>query len=273
MARVTKIIQDGGVEATEEYGQFIRMTATQRVAFVTGDTVPTTSAILQTALDATDSITSQAVPDFGDASALDSNLVVVRRVPRYIGPSQVDIDLEYQDKYSAGIGWVWRGETSSFQIETERDYWGIPITLGHTYPVDWPYNPDKQGQTRYQGATVSAELPTLTLIGTGLVRTDTPAVAAFLWSKRVNASHWMGAGPRKWRIEGVSYEPVNVNVSPKRYRFTVTFLLNYRGHDPQVIFFDEDIGRPPPDVVPGFGRKTVIRYPEFDFGTIWPSEF
>ncbi len=49
---------------------------------------------------------------------------------------------------------------------------------------------------------------------------------------------------------------------------TFEFQLNPDGWDPTVIFIDDRTGKPPPDLVPNVGYKTVTKMPACDFESV-----
>lgn len=231
--------------------------------FQVGDLEGTTFAALYEALDVA------GMPADGDVAPGHANLVVLRRRVA-IHPTDAKraiVDVDYVPKFDAKFDAIFEGGTSLKQIQTEKDRFGRPIVLQHTWPnddADWPNRTDQQG------ASVTVFDPETTLQTTVKTTEDFPHYISSQWGKSINSRPWSG-GPRgTWMVSAVDFVPIDTDASPREYLFRWVFQWNVREWDPEVFFIDPRTNRPPPNLVQGLGFFSIRWYPFIDFSSLFP---
>jgi hypothetical protein len=162
---------------------------------------------------------------------------------------------------------------SLFQVETNLDADGDPVTVAYTYPSD--YHPDPRGvagTTETQGGLFSDNDPEpsftfkFVLVSvTGVSALYQASQFALLEGKVNKDPYTIGAisgAARTWKWTGFS-----ANTNDGNFTMEVSITATYRvtGWDPVVCFINPDTGKPPPDVVANVGYKRPKGPPEVAF--------
>lgn len=164
--------------------------------------------------------------------------------------------------------WTPRLSGTLNQIQTAKDYFGIPISVRHTYPVDDVNFP---GETITQGGVVPQQLPLVELTYTGLIQPQSITLEAFKYLGRTNSTTW-NYGPRgTWLCTNFQAQPHEVSTTPDTWLVDVTFQADPSGWYPLAVFTDPATGQQPENLVPGFGIVRVRTQPEVDFNDLIPS--
>jgi len=245
------------ISAEETLGCYTRLVRSVRV---TGLTATDYTTIF-------DALDEAGVPSVGDVPTGYENLRLVKRTPSVVENGVVDVRLEYQAKADAGYDFIFSGSASLNQINSQVDGSGNAITVQHTWPAT---DPDWPSETKVQGADINVLYPQVEVSATGIVEQDYPHYLADEWVACMNASEWAGGNAHKWLCTNVSWVPLDINSSPKKYQMTFTFQYNGKGWQPFVAFVDPRTGRRPPDAVAGVGYKTVLWYPELEYNDRFP---
>ena len=204
-----------------------------------------------------EALTAAGVPTYGDVPADYPNLILDRRDCMVLSEANIYkciIELGYESRARAGQEFVFSGGSSLVSEQRRVDYYGqlLYVTYG--------------GDT--QVGEVDSFVPQSTIEATGIVETDYPLRESHLWTGRLNALPWGDVSSSgKWMCTRVSWECIDTQASPKRYRYQYEFQVNLRGWQPQVWYVDPATGRPPGDIVAGTGYYTAAIYPYRDFNT------
>jgi len=204
-----------------------------------------------------------------------TNLVCVGRQVRIMAaenkPSMAVVTLEYASRGEAEPDYLISGTGSLRQITSEKDFFGVPLAVSYTFPVDYPHNTDLQGVTDTQGAEINVNYPNQVLRGTRYLQVSNPILFISLRLDRVNSKLWLGMGPGVALCTDITYNMHDYSTSPKKWKFSFEFLLDGAGHQPDVIYRDPNTGSPPSDLVQGVGYYTASWYPGFDFNELFPT--
>jgi hypothetical protein len=180
---------------------------------------------------------------------------------------QARVRLEYIPYGMDELNFVLRGGTSLNQTETSFNRFGVQIVPYHTFPSD---DPDFPSETIYRGGTANVLMPSTTLVGTGVLRSDWPVSISRRWVGSVNSHGWKTGNPGTWLCTSCTFDPHNLGVAPTQWRYTFEFQFKWDGWQPIVSFIDERTGKPPPNMVFNQGFGIVPWHPELYFGGLFP---
>ena len=209
---------------------------------------------------------STSIPQYGDVPNGDTNVVCTNRtvsLERDGENNNYIVDIEYTPVGELQAGWIFRFSSTLQQFETTRDIGGVPIELSYTDAAT--------GETKTQGASVTAQGPFFEAETSGIVQVDFPLLWAAKYESFLNSAQWFGGAPGTWLCADVQQTLHNRNTTPASWIMTVRFQYDPSGWDPTAVAVDPETGQPPPDLVLGQGIKTVITYPRTDFNEQWPS--
>jgi hypothetical protein len=260
------------IEVIEEWDEIVSLIRSVHVEIPPGDRIVDTWAVVEQALLQND------VPQYGSSPVEYPTLVLVKRNAKLVPgtTNQVEIILEYGNRLSAGIDFTIQGTSSLSQVTTQLDVFGDPIVLQHTYPSIAGGEPDPTyaSKTFEQGGTVQVLDSSTTLTATGVLGIADPPSFIGSWIRHVNSQYWYGGEIAEWLITNIDFKPVNVTDSfDPFYQFTFQFSWKFGGWDPDAVFTDARTGKPPPDLIPDVGYKTVISYPERDYNELFPYAY
>lgn len=222
----------------------------------------------------------------GDAN---SQLVLVSRIPTLLDDrSAYDVVLNYEhildgsnQNFSGGgnpFGSIFGKTKCSVQQKKTNFYRekGVgnkkQITVAHRWPSSGPNrDQDNPGVLHVQGGEVDVFIPQRTYHCEGYYDTIVPWVIADFLIATVNNTTWNNKPAREWMCTEVSWEMLRLK--PRRYRFGFEFQHNPDGWDPQVVFIDPRTQRPPQELVPGFGYKTIVYYKPVNFNQMFNGFF
>jgi hypothetical protein len=249
VGRVENLI--AGSSLTEEAGLIVELRRTVRV---NGIALSIDPAVLMN-----DVLTASGLPSVGHTITIGSQAVVLEdRDVQLRADREADVNLVYRRQEIDTP--TYRGGTTLEQITTELDAEGDQIVVEGPNEIE-------------QGGEISVGQPQATLIADVVTATNAPGTLSSQWAGFVNEDTWNGGAPVQWLCEDVSFEPVDMGASPKKWRFQFVFRRKRRdsedaepAHQPQVIYIDPETNRPPPDLVPDVGFKTVTWYPSRNFG-------
>lgn len=196
-------------EIVEEFGM---ITQCRRVAIVKIDT-----AGKQIGDVLADALNYYGMPKPGDAlcGAL-PNVRLESRSPKIIGIDKnylatVNVTLDYKlQQPSTEIEKFWRGSANVSQVRTQKDSAGNVITV--TY-----------GSNSQVPDGIDVYVPHCTVSVTLLEETNTPQATVDAWINKVNSATWRSGAAKMWLCSSISYEPVDVSRTTKRWNFTYTF--------------------------------------------------
>lgn len=182
--------------------------------------------------------------------------------------TKADVLLEYGPYHEMNL--VWQVDSSSGQIQTERDAAGNPLTVSYTYPADYVI-PQYAGQTLTTGASASVMSSEATMRGEARVLTDFPYTITSLFNNAVNAFPFNGGLARTWLCTHCGAQLLDQGTRPRTWLFS--FVLQWRpfGWDQHYWFVDPNTGKPPSDLVYGTGIKPLTWYPELHFGAYFAN--
>jgi len=258
------------LEAEERYGAMVRLVRVARVVGLTD----TDYQVLQSALDAS------GVPTKGATLTGMANLVLTSRQTTVVDEDQgvVDVTLTYEHFLNEGqdiddppVG-VLVGEVRAniSQVPTNKDAPGASgslITVEYEYPEDY-HKEDLQGQTVEQTGEIQVFQAQRTIFLQGIMEVDFPWQIALSLVSKVNKQAWSGGVAHSWMCTAVNWKIHDATSGANRYLFTFEFQHNLDTWDPQVVFIDENSGRPPAGLVEGTGKKTIEYHEEIDFNEI-----
>jgi hypothetical protein len=211
------------------------------------------------------------VPVFGVGAGTGApNLVLRKRSVKAVDENTVDVILEYEHALNEGQDFdgpffgVTFGETEASlnQVTTNLDFNGDTFFVEHEYPLT---DPDFPGETKEQGGEIDWLQPQMTLKFSGIRFTNSPGALARAMLGKTNDATWNGGDTGHWLCTACDFKLFDHASTPRRYTFRLTFQYNEDGWDPTVVFVDERTGKPPIDLVPDVGYKTIARYEQIDF--------
>lgn len=249
VARVENLSSGSGL--TEEGGLILELRRTAIVSSIAASTNPGTLM--------NDILTAAGMPAVGQTVTIGSQSVVLEdRSIQMKSNREAEVTLVYRRQETDTP--TYRGGTTLEQITTELDANGNQITVTGPNSI-------------VQGGEINVGQPQATLIADVVAATNTPGAISSQWAGFVNSDSWNGGAPGQWLCEDVSFEPVDMSASPKKWRFNFVFRRKRRSiddtepaHQPQVIYIDPETNRPPPELVEDVGYKTVTWYPSRNFG-------
>lgn len=244
--------------------------------------VDATRTFLVTGLTATtavgkwvEAMAASGIPAYGDALPGNPN-IICKTVECSIAPNGPDTNFmaTVTAKYTTlGLedgNYIFRCTSSLNEEVTNSDANGNLVTLSYTYPDPYPQNPSLQGVTVTQTPEMSVQLPQIVLTATGIDAVSKPVAVVADWVGYVNSDSWQGFPPGCWLCTAVPFEPLDLDASPPRYKFTFEFQLNKKGWT-QVVQFRDDNGDIPADLVYGVGRKRIVTQGYKAFGAKFPD--
>lgn len=259
---------DGALEAEERYGA-LRGLKTEVLVYdiVTGKG---TSAMINTALAY---LTANGYA-YGSASALNSNLILVNRIPSAIKGSddKVKVVLEYIPAGECEHNFVMKVRTTIKTIQSGVNAYGQPYYTTYTYPADYPFDPTLQSVTCSQGNMLSVTIPSGEIRTSGIVACDDPQVIQGAWVGAVNSKPWMRGIASQWCCTGCESVPWDVSTSPPKHMFNFTFEYDQMTWWSWYYFIDQATGKPPADLIYGTGYKPDLTWhPFLDFNVGPPA--
>jgi hypothetical protein len=277
MALTVKLDKIDLLEANERHGALRRLV---RKATLSGTdlTSETDWQALTTALDE-----DATLPQYNDhlTEDLTSNaydLVLVERNIKMIDRGYAEVELVYEnwvdlpENLDTPRGGYVTGEVRcNIQQKTSNlDLNGNLVEVEHTYPAD---DPNHASETLVQGVEFQYYEPERTVNITGIKQTRTPWLIANAIIGRVNSGVFSGEAPRKWLCTGCTWKiawagRMGASARENRYYMTFEFQFNADTWDPTVVFIDDFTNKPPPDLVPNVGYKTVTKMPAVDYNSV-----
>lgn len=265
MAITLDLIDSGEISETEDgYEE-------TRVAMITGITGPGHKLKYN-------ALQHPGLPLFGDPHPSIPGIVCVRRVAELVGgndkakvtltyaipkPSQQQTPPQQPGAPSGNTG-VIRVGSSTQSTTTQKDVFGTPILVKHTFPKNYP-DESFAGKVDYpQGADVDVAIPNMVVTETRL-ESASPFFKAQRFVGRVNNRSVFGGQPRTYlctRIEGVT------NDRGLTFEVSYEFQFNPATWDATVVFRDPATGRPVENPIQGKGLQTFRVYPEDDFNLL-----
>jgi hypothetical protein len=253
------------LSAEELNGSIVRLVRRARVSGL----VNTDYQVLFTAL------SQGGIPAAGSTPTGATNLILKTRNATLVDgePGVVDVDLIYETPTAPGVrqnidfpyGGLLLGEAraSISQVKTNKDEYGDPITLEHTYPDD---EPDFPGETRRQGGEIEYFQASTVVTYRGIKTTRYPWMVESALVGKVNANGWGGRGAREWLCTACAWRPLDGGAD--RYEFSIEFQHNPDTWDPTAVFIDERTSKPPVNLLAGYGYKTIQRLTGVDFDAV-----
>jgi len=201
------------------------------------------------------------------------NLVLAGRTARLIDVNKAMVELTYEHfmvSDSQNLGSPVHGElfyrtTSSLDtVETQKDGAGLQITVTHIYPDDGKESLKYAGTAVVQGGMISVTEARKVKTLVGILATDAPDDVTDGLINKVNSEPWQSGAATTYKCTAASHEPWDLESDVRTHRFFFEFRHDPNGHDPDVIFRDEDTGLPPTGLTDD-GAKTVVYYGQTDF--------
>jgi len=276
MALTIKLDKIELLEAQERHGALRRLV---RKATVSGAelTAETDWQALTVALDASslpqynDHLTELATDNAYDLVLVERNITMVARNRAEVTLVYENwVDLEENLDAPRG-GYVTGHVRCNLQQKTSNlDINGNLVEVQHTYPSD---DSNHAGETLVQGGEFQYYEPERTLTINGIKKTRTPWLIANAIIGRVNSGFFGGESPRKWLCTGCDWRiawagRMGDNGRENRYFMNFEFQLNPDTWDPTVLFIDDVTNKPPPDLLPDVGYKTVTKMPAVDYNSV-----
>ncbi len=141
------------------------------------------------------------------------------------------------------------------------------IVVGHKYP---PEDKELGNQTVYQTGEITVMEPHRNYKVSGEVFTAFPWNLANNIIGRVNKFPWMNGQVEEWMCTEACWEAVFVR---RKYRMSFEFQHNPDTWQPTAVFVDRRTGKPPAELVPGFGYVQVPYHEKLDFNAYFQSNF
>lgn len=258
-------IQFQEIELVEEEGVYTGLT---RKFLVTN--IPTTYPDTRRLADA---MTQAGLPTNGSWAPGNSNLICTGRRVKMAPDSntQAIVTCSYQPVAQSKSTFIFSGGTQLTQTITQNDIYGNQLSVSHTFPGD-DNDADYAGQTKVQGASAPALIPSTTMTATGQLVVDYPDAVSRYYVGSMNSSYWAGSAPHYWMCTRCDFEGKAVGFGQSHvWQFTFEFQHQYTGWPFQIWYTDPRTGRPPADLVPGTGIKDVDWYGEIDFNYLFPN--
>jgi len=209
--------------------------------------------------------------EIGDAHPAQSDCVLISMTPEARASDVVHVTMTYSsdpaDRSEANPDDPDYAEievgSRCTQQETNKDVEGSTVTVGYTFPADYPI-------AEYTGRAVKASpkipflKPETTIVYTRKEKSD-PTNKALNYVGRCNTGGWSRhpeATERQWLCTGIVGRSSDGGAT-----YRVTYEFQYRGAnwDPTVMYIDPNTGAPPNDLVYGTGEKIVQIYEMIDF--------
>lgn len=143
------------------------------------------------------------------------------------------------------------------------------LVVGHRMPQN-DRDPAIRGKVVYQSGEITVMQAHDTYSVKGVVRTAAPWVIKKQIVGAINYNPWLDGEAYEWMCTECGFEAITPFIL---YRMNFEFQRNPDGWRPTAIFHDSRTGKPPPDLVPGFGLRTVHNQPEMDFDEFFMAAF
>jgi hypothetical protein len=220
-----------------------------------------------------EAMAASGIPEYGDALPGNPNIIcksVDCQVLSLENNRKAKVTANYTTLGLEDGNYIFRCTSSLNEEVTNSDANGNLVTLSYTYPTPYPQNPSLAGVTVEQTPEMSVQLPQIVLTATGIDAVSKPVAVVADWVGYVNSDSWQGFPPGCWLCTAVPFEPLDLDASPPRYKFTFEFQLNKRTWKQFVQFRDEN-GDIPTDLVYNFGKKRVYVQGSKAFGAKFPD--
>lgn len=237
-----------------------------RTALVKGVTSSTADAIY------TEIMGVSGMPQYGDSYPGDDNLICVSHRIKSAGAAsnrQYLVDIDYSRLADDDGQFIFHGTSSVSESQTNADRLGNAVVVTYTYPADYP-NPLLAGKTQSYSPKMVFQEPQQNEHTTGIIATASIQALVASWSGYANSTAWHGFPAGCWLCTNVTWEPHDLAASPPKYKVTFEFQLRKRGWG-QTVYFHNDQGEIPSDIVYGLGYKFVTVQGYRDFTERFPD--
>lgn len=126
------------------------------------------------------------------------------------------------------------------------------IQVGHIYPVK--AGDTKSGKAFFQTGEITVMQPNENFKLHGQVYIRNPRAIRNRVLNAINAIPWMDGRAYEWKCTEVSWEPLYIEW---QWKMSFEFQKNTDTWLPTAIFHDQQAGRPPANLVSGFGYRTI----------------
>lgn len=273
------------LNAKEVYGVIRSLTRKAKVEFTKAEIANSRNQnVLDLALTVLDNNGYKAmapVPGTTITSSRYGALVCVERIPSISDndPCWVEIILNYQHIldgpnqilkgpvsgliFSKGKSSIVDKSTNFFYPFGDKSKNRILLQTAHKYGekdqaiAGMPLDPDFP-RTVFQGGEINIPFPQANISFQGLIATTRPRALAKSIIGTVNGAEFMGDPTTYWLCSEVAWE-VNdptthlatggLPIAGPNYKFTFEFQYNDDGWDPTIVFLDQRMSKPPPDVL------------------------
>jgi hypothetical protein len=254
------------LELQEKWGV---VTGVRRKAIVTGLT-GTTWEILYDVLD------QAGLPSFGSFldDARGAHLALTDRNVQMVDLDKAEVELIYGTFNDRGqqlgvdYGITYRpaaGKMTASVVQKRVNFYrenGVGpkqlILLHHTYPKD---DPDYGGKTVPQTGEIDVNLPGHNFTIEGVRAAVAPWNIGKALVGAINDSVWLGEAKHSWMCTSVSWEFRGAGM----YFMSFEFQHDPDTWNPGAVFIDERTGRPPENLLPGIGYKSIRYHKEANF--------
>lgn len=148
------------------------------------------------------------------------------------------------------------------------------IVVGHTYATE---DTNFSDQTRYQTGEITIMQPHRTYTVQGVIDTRNPLQIEKDLLAKLNNGLWLDGEPATWMCTEVGFDVAGNTGQPMagttRYLFNFQWQHNPDTWDPTAVFVDNRTGRPPSDLIDGFGRRTIKYHERIDFEAYFGATF
>lgn len=271
---MVKLDEINTLEVVERNNTLQRVT---RVAIVTGLTANSYEVMLE-------GLDEVGVPNYGDhldpiPDRAAFQLIVNERRVNMVDKHTAHVTLTYENAYNIDsvedsfdnphMGLV-SGEVrcNVQQKSSNLDINGNQVVLSHTYPANDPNFP---GQTREQGGEFTYYVAQRSFSVHGIKATNAPWAVANSINGRVNFLPFSGEAARTWLCVGANWRPESNGRhidGIARYYMRFEFQFDSDTWDATVVYIDDITGRPPANLVPGTGIKTIQKIQAVNFENI-----
>ena len=186
---------------------------------------------------------------------------------------RVEIELvPVGDDYLDEASPLFRGFSSGMmEEESDTDTTGLPLEVSYTFPADYIPRPDWRGQTMVQKKKQTRGTPTTIVERNKQVYTYFPEQFNFIKGS-VNSSMWFGYASRFVKLQDVRpLKAVHSVGKPPRWTLRFTFECAQKLWDKTIYFVDPNTNETPSDVQLGYGVKTPIMHPQYDFNLLFDT--
>ena len=164
-----------------------------------------------------------------------------------------------------GLDWTIAVENVHFRFIPGSERTQRVIHVGHRFPIN-----DQQvaGQVFWQSGEVTKMQPQRNYEIRGTIYTPRPWQTANAIIAKINSTGWMDGAPFEWMCTEVAWEALIIGT---KYKFRFEFQHNPDTWVPTAIFVDQRFGRPPSDLVSGFGYRHIRVHDELDYDTFFQT--